>query len=170
MALELGINSYVSLEDAETYFANRLDAGAWSDADDILKEQALVTAANQLNLTRWIGTIVDESQSLAFPRVGYYFEPMFNRVAYLDGTIVPNRIIAANMEYAYHLLNNDGMLDSAGSPDRIKVDVIELEGLQASSASVPTMSSTVTELINPLRYENGIASANRPANAWWRAY
>ena len=169
MALEVGVNSYVSLVEAEAYFADRLNVAAWTEADDPSKEQALVTAAKQLNLTRWIGVIADKSQTLAFPRIGCYFEPLYNETVKLDGTSVPTRILTANFEQAYHLLNNDDVLDSAGSPNRIKVDVIELEGLQSGASSVPEMSSTVSGLIDPLRYENGPASAGRPAGAWWRA-
>src|SRR6187431_1726674 len=116
MALEVGVNSYVDLATAEAYFGDRLDAGAWVEATDPMKEQALITAAKQLNLTRWIGSIVDESQSLAFPRIGTYFEPMYNKWVKLDGTVIPQRIITASMEQAYHLMNNDGMLDTAGVP------------------------------------------------------
>jgi hypothetical protein len=169
MALTVGVNSYVTLDEANLYFADRVNVAAWSEADDGTKAQALITAAQQLNLTRWIGVIADKSQSLAFPRIGSYFEPLYNEIVKLDGTAVPKRITTANMEYAYHMLNNDGLLDASGSPDRIKVDVIELEGLQSGAAAVPALSSTVSGLIDPLRYENGMATSGRPPGAWWRA-
>jgi hypothetical protein len=169
MALEVGVNSYISLEDAELYFADRVNVAAWTESTDAVKEQALITAAKQLNLTRWIGSIADKTQTLAFPRIGSYFEPLYNEIVKLDGTEVPSRIVTANMEQAYHLLNNDDVLDTAGSPSRIKVDVIEIEGLQSGAASVSQTSSTVDGLIEPLLYSNGLASSGRPAGAWWRA-
>jgi hypothetical protein len=171
MALEVGVNSYVSLDEAEAYFADRINVGSWTEADDLTKEQALVTAAKQLNLTRWIGVIADKSQTLAFPRIGSYYEPLYNDVVELDGTIVPVRISTANMEQAYHLINNDDVLDSSGSPNRIKVDVIEIEGLQSGAARIPVMSNTVSDLITPLMYESGMTGygSGRPAGAWWRA-
>src|SRR6478609_12169406 len=159
MALEVGVNSYVSLLDAEAYFADRINVAAWTEATDLNKEQALISAAKQLNLTRWIGSIADKTQTLAFPRIGSYFEPLYNEVVKLDGTVVPSRIVTANMEQAYHLLNNDDVLDTAGSPSRIKVDVIEIEGLQSGAASVSQTSSTVDGLIEPLLYSNGLASS-----------
>ena len=166
--LQVGINSYVSLAQAEDYFSDRIDAAAWTEADDALKEQALVTAAKQLNLTRWVGTIADKSQSLAFPRIGTYFEPLYNENVKMDGTSVPQRIVTANMEQAYHIMNNDGILDSSGSPDRIKVDVIEIEGLQSGSAVIPAVSATVSDLISPLLYSSNLATG-RAAGSWWRA-
>jgi hypothetical protein len=164
--LEKGVNSYVTLAEATAYFSDRLDAAAWADADDALREQALVTAAKQLNLTRWVGTIADKSQTLAFPRKGTYFEPLYNDYVKLDGVSIPQRITVANMEYAYHLMNNDGALDYSGTPDRIKVDVIELEGLQSTYASTPAMSTTVTNLIKPLEYSS---NTMKPSGSWWRA-
>jgi hypothetical protein len=170
MALVVGTNSYVTLAEAEAYFADRVNVAAWDEADSLVKEQSLITAAKQLNLTRWVGSIADKAQTLAFPRIGSYFEPLFNEVVKMDGTTVPNRITTANMEQAYHLLNNDGVLDSSGSPDRIKVDVIELEGLQSGASAVPVMSSTVSGLIEPLTYASASSyMGGRPAGAWWRA-
>ena len=39
-------NSYVSLEDANTYFSTRLHAETWTSASDADKEAALITATN----------------------------------------------------------------------------------------------------------------------------
>ena len=55
MALTKGINSYVNLEEANAYFADRIDVSAWTDASSTLKEQALVTASLYLNNFDWAG-------------------------------------------------------------------------------------------------------------------
>ena len=76
MALVLGTNSYVTLEQADAYFDTRLDAGAWVNADSDDQESALVTATQILDNYHYIGVAVSSAQSLAWPRKNAaYYEP-----------------------------------------------------------------------------------------------
>ncbi|RLA25769.1 MAG: hypothetical protein DRQ62_01540, partial [Gammaproteobacteria bacterium] len=75
MALVKNTNAYADLSEAETYFADRLDVAAWTAADDPTKSQALVTATLYLENMNWTGNVVSDSQALAFPREGTYFDP-----------------------------------------------------------------------------------------------
>ena len=161
MALIVGVNSYSSLADAETYFTTRIDVAAWHAATESQKEAALVTASIQLNNLNWFGVIMSPDQDLAFPRKGYYLDQMAGKAIYLDGTVVPNRIINAVYEQAYHLLNNDGLLDGNGSPDSIKVGPIELIGLK----------STVQSKISPLAlaFYKPLLSRAHAGGMWHRA-
>ena len=64
-------NSYVSLADAGAYFADRGNA-TWENADDDLKEAALVRASFALDGIyggRWPGYCATQDQALAWPRV-----------------------------------------------------------------------------------------------------
>ena len=155
MALAKGVNSYVSLEEADAYFEDRLDVAAWTEASDELKEQALVTAAVYLDSIEWPGTVVSVSQPLAFPRIGTYYDPRYGLNMSLDPT--PERIFRANMELAYHFLNNDGALDETGGVKNLKVGSISLEFIEGAAK----LSSVVRELIKPLRQRAG-------KYAWWR--
>jgi len=157
MALSKGINSYVTVAEANTYFEDRLDVAAWTAASDPMKSQALITASATLNENKWIGTAISESQKLAFPRAGSYFDPRLG----LDVTLtneVPDRIITATYELAYHLLNNDGILDDTGSVTDLQIGQISLNLINTAS----TIPSTVTKLIKPLLMNAGM-------NMWWRA-
>jgi len=157
MALSKNVNAYVTVSEANSYFEDRLDAAAWTDASDLQKSQSLVTAAAILNDLNWVGTAVSESQTLAFPRNGIYFDPRQGLEVYLDGN-VPVRILVANYELAYHLLNNDGLLDSTGSVDSLQLGTISLTKIR-STAQIP---NAVQRHIKPLLMNNG-------ASAWWRA-
>lgn len=157
MALVKDTNSYVDLAEANLYFGDRLDAAAWEDASDALKEQALVTATSMLDEQRWAGYAVSITQPLAFPRVGTYFDPRLGTEVIFDDT-VPNRLIKATYEQAYHLLNNDGLLDITSSIDSLKVGPIELDNIR----SAEKQSSTVKNLITPLLVNAG-------SSMWWRA-
>ncbi|MDB4575343.1 hypothetical protein N9112_00105 [bacterium] len=158
MALVKGTNSYADLAEAEAYFADRLDVAAWESATDPQKEQALVTATSILDDMSWTGIAASESQLTAFPRIGEYFDPRLGLDAFLDGVDIPDRIVKATYELAYHFLNNDGILDSTGAVDSISVGPIKLEGIQ-SSGQIP---SNVLRMVKPLRTNGG-------SSVWWRA-
>ena len=156
MALSKGTNSYATVDEANAYFEDRLDAAAWSSADSTERAKALVTATGQLDLLSWAGMAISENQPLSFPRNLTYFEPRIG--ATLTISTVPTRIINATFELAYHLLNNDGLLDDSGSVRSIAVGSINL-GLVQAPNKIP---SFVNNLIQPLLLNNG-------STAWWRA-
>lgn len=157
MALVKGTNSYVTLAEANGYFGDRLDVAAWEQASDAVKSQALVTATMLLdNMSNWIGTAISESQVLAFPRKGEFFDTKLGITSSLPAT-VPDRILKATYELAYHLLNNDGLLDDTGTLSSLSVGPIAME-FRANPSKVP---SNVLNIIKPLREKGGY-------NAWWR--
>jgi hypothetical protein len=157
MALVKGVNSYETLEAANTYFATRLDIAAWTDASDAIRTQALVTATMLLDEEAWIGEAVSDSQALAHPRNGEYFEPRLGKLAELTSAAALKRINNAQYELAYHLLNNDGLLDNIGEVDSLSIGGISLSDIRGSS-KIPGL---VRKLIRPL--------LTRGNNSWWRA-
>lgn len=157
MALTKNVNAYSSVVEADSYFENRLDAAAWTDADATEKSKALITATSLLETMSWTGEVVSESQPLAFPRSGDYFDPRLGTTAKLTAE-VPKRIIEAQYELAYHLLNNDGLLDSTGSVTALKIGTIDLSEIR----NPPKIPSHVSRLIRPLLISGGSSS-------WWRA-
>ncbi len=137
MALSKGTNSYVTVEEANAYFVDRIDAAAWTDASDSQKAQALVTATSQLDQMRWLGSVVSSEQPLAFPRDGEYLDTRLGfTVAFKTPT--PDRIIKATYELAYHLLNNDGLLDETGRVATLQVAGIALTDI-SSTQKVPSV-------------------------------
>lgn len=157
MALVKNVNSYVTINEANTYFEDRLDVAAWTTASDAQKSQALITATKLLDELNWTGVAVSASQSLAFPRSGTYYDPKIGMEVELTSSI-PNRILLGTYELAYHLLNNDGVLDETGSVRDISVGGISLNSIIQTS-KIP---KTVKSLIKPLQTNSG-------ANLWWRA-
>ena len=157
MALVKGTNSYGTIAEANAYFEDRLDVAAWAKADETIKSQALVTASALLNDYNWVGTAISDSQLLAFPRVGSYFDPRLGLAVSLTSAI-PTRVTNASYELAYHLLNNDGVLDSTGTLKDITVGSISLN-IRTDPETVP---SIVRKLIKPLLVNAG-------SNMWWRA-
>jgi hypothetical protein len=156
MALIKGTNSYATVLEADTYFSDRLDVTAWTSASEDRKSQALITATSMLDDLTWNGAATNSSQSLAFPRSGYYFDPRLGITVEMIN--IPLRISNACLQLANHLLNNDGLLDDTGSVIDLNVGGISLSRIRNPS-KVP---STVKRLIRPLL-------SNTTANAWWRA-
>lgn len=158
MALVKGTNSYVSLEEADLYFIDRIDVAAWQSASDLQKNQALITATGILDNLNWTGIAVSATQPLAFPRDGSYFEPRTGKEEDLSGTIALNRINKACYELAYHFVNNDGLLDSTGDVLELKVGNISLGNIRKTS----TIPILIRDIIKPLLISRG-------SNTWWRA-
>jgi hypothetical protein len=72
VALEVGTNSYVSVEEADAFFADRFLAepfvGVWGNATSEDKEKALITATQRVDANRFVGAKADPLQALEFPR------------------------------------------------------------------------------------------------------
>jgi len=159
MALVKDTNSYVTRASADTYFEDRLDASAWNDATDAIKDQALITATQLLDNQQFTGYMVASDQALAFPRVGEYFDPRVGAIVIFESDVVPDRIITANYEMSLHLLNNSGLMDDTGTVRSLVVGDIELEYIKNPS-KIPNI---VTQFIQPLLVQ---ASSG---NMWFRA-
>jgi hypothetical protein len=159
MALVKGVNSNATVTEADTYFENRLDVAAWTDASDTQKEQSLCTATFMLDELDWIGVATDSTQSLAHPRKdGEYFDPKLGILVPLVSTVVDIRVTKATYELAYHLLNNDGLLDNTGLIKDLELSGIKLSVIRPAD-KIPMVAKT---LIKPLLRNSG-------KRTWWRA-
>jgi len=170
MALQKGTNSYVTLNEADSYFEDRLDVAAWQNAEDELKEQALVSATYILDDMEWLGQVVFSDQALAFPRTNGVFLDSSRgvRTAFSSTYTFPDsdeletdlgrdiRLIRrATYELAYHLINNDGLLDSSGSVETIKVGSISIQEIKETS----TTALMVRKIVKPM--------LKNSSNSWW---
>lgn len=155
MALVKDSNAYSTVVEADAYFEMSLDKAAWDTAPETEKAKALVSATQILDSLRWMGTVVSDSQLLAFDRAGEYFDPRSGKVVPLSEG--KRRIVIAQYELAYHLLNNDGLLDDTGSVASLNLGSIVLSDIKKPN-QIP---DHVMRLIRPM-----LASA---AQSWWRA-
>lgn len=119
------------VDDADSYFAARLGASAWTGADSDLKGQGLVTATRMLDRrATWSGTKTSDAQALQWPRDGAtcFDDPID------DGTI-PDDIVYATFELALSLLEDEAVQDSPGTGTNVKK-------VQAGPASVEFFGPT----------------------------
>jgi hypothetical protein len=159
MALTKGVNSYVTLGEADSYLEDRADAAAWINACDELKEQCLVTATSIIDEYRFEGAVVSADQNLAFPRSGFFTDQSRGmRQSFSTYTFVTDDEVESDLkrdmrllrratyELAYHLSNNEGLLDRTGTITDIKVGPIELKEVYDASVT----PSTIRSILNPL--------------------
>ncbi|ADQ04402.1 hypothetical protein Calow_0834 [Caldicellulosiruptor owensensis OL] len=113
MAIQVGTNSYVDIEFADSYFSERLYADEWDNADTATKEKALITACKRIERLQFKGLKVDETQILSFPRMFPSVSAPINRersfnldfgIGFVVQEEVPNEVKWAQCEEALALL------------------------------------------------------------------
>ncbi len=67
--LEIYKNSYVTLDEANQYFEEKLKADFWSELDKTVQEKALITASRQIDIQPFLGIKADPKQYMSFPRI-----------------------------------------------------------------------------------------------------
>jgi len=156
MALVKGVNSHVDVAEGDAYFEDRLDAETWRTASNTVKGQALVSATSALEEMPWCSVAVSESQSLAFPRTGLYFDPRLGYGVALNPT--PLRVKKATMELALHLLDNPDAMENSSSISGLAIDSIKLFNMK----DAPKMPNAIRRILKPLLINQGMQT-------WWRA-
>ena len=153
MALVKGTNSYATAAEADSYFGDMASRDAWSAS--AVKEQLLITATQMVDENTWTGAVIDEDQALAFPREGTYFDPKMGIMREMSE--VPERIVNAVFEQAYHILLNDGLGDDTGGVTDVEVSGIVINNIKGPKR----LGSKVGVLIRPL--------LSNSSGSWWRA-
>jgi hypothetical protein len=130
-------NSYVTLEEADAYFATRPNSSAWDDAAALsppATEGALIHAAIRMDQEQYRWRRAESTQKRAWPRTGQ---------TDVDGCeiaadSIPEFVQLAQMELAVAMLQSDLLVDSGLEAFRyLRVDVIEIEPAGRSAGALP---------------------------------
>ena len=175
-----GANSYVSLDDADAYFADRLDTDAWDDPDNADKKAAaLVTATRILEATtvQFFGDAADDEQVLSWPRQpvtdaraedneagereisaaeaeSYNLLPAhlkYDQDADADW-LIPERVKQAQYEQALHLLANEGLTLADAQPAQIALGELAITN-PGRIDLVSGLASSLLEVYTPVRFQ-----------------
>ena len=102
-------NSYVTVAEAITYLDDQLNVSAFTiNSEDQIR--ALISGTRELNLIRWKGQVVDDTQVLAWPRKGAEDPDNPNSQAgeaalgLFSETEIPQRVQDAEVEIALEML------------------------------------------------------------------
>lgn len=103
-------NSYVTVAEANDYFAAHLEASYWPTKDTD-KQAALVMATNRIDMESFGGSVTDGEQSLQWPRQfimrrGTTDDTQYTASGtyYRDSATIPQEVKKATFEQALHYL------------------------------------------------------------------
>jgi len=129
MALTVKTNTYLSVADADSYWADRNNS-TWANATNADKEKALREATQYLDgAFSFIGEVADFDQALAWPRVDAVVRQGNFKGKLYDSDELPQFLQDATAELALEALDERlrPSQDRGGAVKREKVDVIEVE-------------------------------------------
>lgn len=163
MSLIVGENSYVSVDEATAYFADRLFADEWESSPD--KEKLLIAATRRIDRLPFKGIKADRTQALEFPRALYsysrginpYHDPLRDNLHTLPGWIVqqdvPQAVKDATCEEAISILK--GAQEAAKRADLQRQGVTSFslgslsESYSGGSQGIRLMSAEAHDLLAP---------------------
>jgi hypothetical protein len=103
MPLQIRIESYVTIDEANEYISGKVYATDWETSDTSTKEKALKEACRKINRLQFKGQKSEPGQILEFPRK----MPVLGRLAvigFMTGDEVPDEVKAAQCEEALAIL------------------------------------------------------------------
>lgn len=147
-------NSYVSVDDADTYFLEHGDPAGWTGSTTAQKETAVIVATQYIDALmalRWKGIRSNENQALAWPRSNVRDYDGFTLVS----NAIPTKLIHASVEAAVrHRTETNGLLPDVATPGTIKSTSDQIGDLKTSvsyaGASQLPRFSIVLQLLRDL--------------------
>jgi len=115
--IEIGVNSYVTVAEANTYMAASFrGADFWAALTEEQKLRALITAFRIFETIRWVGQPTEEDQDAAWPRTG----TLTPDGRPLPSDVVPQEIKDAQIEFAFEIASNSTVETTTSTSSNIK--------------------------------------------------
>lgn len=128
--LSVGVNSYSTLDEADSYHLTKFNSEDWFSYIPGMRERALVGACNLLETLRWAGEKNNYAQLLAWPRVVRHLRTFGQSINFdydlgiLGIAETPINVKSGQAELAYQLIKGF----SANSPvTRLKLGPISID-------------------------------------------
>lgn len=174
---DTSVNSYISLADANTYFAAAVVHADWDAATDDLKTRLILTAVKILDsCVEFNGFKANILQPLQWPRVeardpnqyggAYYRRPDTYLAQYFDSTTVPKGIKDATCEMARFLLQAQNASDdrTADAPGKGIEEFEIFQGLKVKFSKAD-QRPIIPDALNMMLSDFGVVKSNRAGNA-----
>lgn len=132
------MNSYVSVEDADDFFASKFipaDSEQWLDLDAVVKHQLLCTATRTLDAFVYGGLKKTKTQPLQWPRSGMYND---------EGTAWPDAVVPVPMKQA--TCEQAYWLWTEGSRTLDDTTLLQFEDFKAGPLSVKIRKNALTDV------------------------
>lgn len=139
--------SYISVAEADTLFAGRLQSVLWDELDTDGKERALITSTRRLDIEVYGAIKKTPTQSLQWPRTGVIDYNGYQVV----NTIIPNSLKLALCEYVYFILDDSQILSDTEVEtfSNYKVGSIDLAVNSKTAGNLPVAVRKFLENIGP---------------------
>ena len=138
-------NSYLSVEEANDYFAGRFGADKWTEFSGTQKQQLLVSATKKLDTAMFGGLKSKVIQSLAWPRRG-----LIDRDGYaISDLVIPEKLKEAACEMAYWIWTEEDRLLSDTEIQQVDTYKVGPIDVQVNKARV-TLPARVEELLKAI--------------------
>lgn len=151
-------NSFLTVDEADAHFGTRLHVSDWTSASVADKEAALIWATRLMNATiPWRGSVVSETQALAWPRSGLLTRNGFP----LANDIIPRELKEATAELALLLLRSERTAGNEAQEQgitRLKAGTVDIEFKEEFQFNV--VPATVTDLLVPSWFGETVASVS----------
>ena len=150
--------SYSTLCQANSYFTGSTDYETWIGYAELARERALITATRVFERMGWLGSKVDDDQTLAFPRTGLS-DCQGNDVTSAESLV---KITEATQLLAFDLLGGSTAATSIDGEDRtkrLKADTVEIEYFRAESYKATRFQAGIMGLIGCFMSGAGVALA-----------
>lgn len=159
MTITVGVDTYVTLAEAEAYAAARPALSSWASLTTAQREAALTEAAIYLDASyAWKGQITDQAQLLSWPRMNV----IDKEKRPLDQTIVPKAVKSAQIEYA--ALASAGALvenKTTGNVAAIKAGEVDIKFVNGQNVNEGQRFASVDRLLTGLyTSRSGLGSIN----------
>lgn len=145
-------NSYVTVAEADDYFATRWTTEAWEDLDDSDKERALMAATRQLDRETFLGYPATSTQRLKWPRLDVRKVDSADAYGYgateYLATELPQQLKDAACELAYALISATNTETAGRKVTRWKSDDQEFE-YESDGRASNALPTAVMELLAP---------------------
>jgi hypothetical protein len=130
-------NSFGTLEEANSFFEDRLYTSVWDATSDANKNKALITACSQICQLRFFGEKATSAQSLPWPRLCVK-DP---DGCYYASDEIPEPLKHAQFIYAHELLKSDSISEKKITGlKKLSTGTVDLEfepALMTGSGKIP---------------------------------
>lgn len=143
-------NTYVTRDEANTYFGDRIDGDDWTSAANDTKDRALLTAAKRIDLEKYEGEKTDTDQALQWPRL-YVFDEVVDPDEELPSDEIPEKVKRAQMELAFAYITGSVAPTPTGADEfkRITIGRFTVEPNQ-STTETPQGTQDMPDLVKRL--------------------
>ena len=154
-------NSYISVAYADSYFATKFGATAWSDFTTAEKEQLCVSATEALNVLKFGGVKSVNAQSLEWPRA--YLEDSSGQM--ISPQAIPANVQKATCEMAYWIWTEEDRMMS--DTDLLQLESMKVGPLDLKVGKKPmTIPTKVEQLLHATGPGVYLGSSSQSPSVW----